>query len=137
MREISLLQLELPRLELRLDVFDEMQIGLLRLGVVRMAGHRDVALGTFLIERGRQFTPLEQRVFQIVDGFGGREFLLDLAEQRRDLAPISQINLLGHQLARRVHGQLSKRQQIHRAYNAAKNRKNKRFECRALPAEVS
>jgi hypothetical protein len=43
MSEINLLQLELTRFELRLDVLDEMQIGSLGLLVVGVAGHRDVA----------------------------------------------------------------------------------------------
>ena len=53
MREIRLIQLEAPRLDLRLDLLDEMQVGCLRVRVVRVAGHRDVAPGSLFIQRRR------------------------------------------------------------------------------------
>ena len=42
MSQKNLFQFELPRLELRLDVLHEMEIGSLGFRVVGVAGHRDV-----------------------------------------------------------------------------------------------
>ncbi len=67
MRDVNFFQRELARLELRLDVLDEMQIGLFRVGVVRVAGHGDVTARGFLVERGVQFAPVQQPAFK----FGG------------------------------------------------------------------
>ncbi len=50
MRHIELFQRELARLEVRLHVLHKMQIRLLGLGVVRMAGHRNVAAARFLVQ---------------------------------------------------------------------------------------
>ena len=52
-------QRELARLELRLDVFDKIQIRFFRGRVVRMAGHGDVTAGRFLVQRGVEFAPVE------------------------------------------------------------------------------
>ena len=60
MSEINLLQLELTRLELRLDVLDEMQIGFLGLRIVGVASHRDVAPRRFLVHGGIEFAPVEE-----------------------------------------------------------------------------
>jgi len=49
-------------------------------------------------------------------------------EQRCNLSPIAEINSSWNQLARRMHGQISKRQQIHPANNAGNPAKDKRFE---------
>jgi hypothetical protein len=64
MRDINFLQRKLARLELRLDVLDEMQICLLRVRVVRVAGHGDVTARRLLVERGVEFAPVEQPAFQ-------------------------------------------------------------------------
>ena len=45
MRQINQFQPELARFEVRFDLFDEMEVGLFRVGVVGVAGHRDVAPG--------------------------------------------------------------------------------------------
>ena len=58
---------ELPRLDLRVDVLHEMQIGPLGFFVVGVAGHRDIAAGRFLIERGGQLTPIDQPAFEVSD----------------------------------------------------------------------
>ena len=105
MGDVSLGELELARLELRLDVLDEMQVGLFRLGVVRVAGHGDVALGGLLVEGGVEFAPIQQPPFQVGGGGarGGAGF--ELVEERRDLAPVSQVNRLRHKAAGLMRGQ--------------------------------
>ena len=70
MGDVNFLQRELARLELRLDVLDEMQIRLFRVGVVRVAGHGDVTARGFLVQRGVEFAPVEQPAFQFGGGFG-------------------------------------------------------------------
>ena len=95
MRDENLRQLELARLELRLDVLDEMQIGLFRLGIVRVAGHGDVTLGMVLVERGAEFAPIEQPAFQFGGRFAGGGARFQLVEQRRDLVPIAQSSFAG------------------------------------------
>ena len=110
MGDVSLGELELARLELRLDVLDEMQVGLFRLGVVRVAGHGDVALGGLLVEGGAQFAPIQQPRFQVGGGGARRRAGFELVEERRDLVPVSQVNLLRHKAARLMRGQRVKRQ---------------------------
>ena len=72
MRDVNFLQRELARLELRLDVFDEMQIRLLRVRVVRVARHGDVTARRLLVQRGVEFAPVEQPVFQLGGAIGLR-----------------------------------------------------------------
>ena len=67
-RQVKLFELELARLEGRLDVFDEMEVSLLRLGVVRVAGHGDVTLARFLVERRAQFRPVQKPAFEVSRG---------------------------------------------------------------------
>src|SRR5260370_14360085 len=57
MREIELGELELARLQRRLDLLDEMQVSLLGLRVVGVAGHRDIAAGGVLAAGGRGSLP--------------------------------------------------------------------------------
>ena len=90
--DVNLFQRELARLELRLDVLDEMQIRLFRLGVVRVAGHGDVAAGGFLVERGVEFAPVEQPAFEVGGGLALRGARFQLVEQRRDLRPVAEVN---------------------------------------------
>ena len=68
MRDINFLQRKLARLELRLDVFDKMQIRFFRVRIVRVARHGDIAARSFLVERGGKFAPVEQPFFQIGGG---------------------------------------------------------------------
>jgi hypothetical protein len=44
MRQVNLGEFELARLEFRFDLFDKMQIGLLRRGIISVTRHRDIAL---------------------------------------------------------------------------------------------
>ena len=110
MSDEKFLQFELARLELRLDVFDELQISLLRIGVVRVTGHGDVAAGGFFVERGTQFAPREQPRFEVGGGLGGGDAGFELVEEWRELRPITQVELRGHELARLVSGQRTERQ---------------------------
>ena len=63
--EISLFEFELPRLELRLDVLDEMEVGFLGVRIVGVAGHCDIAAGRFLIERGGQLAPVQEPALEL------------------------------------------------------------------------
>ena len=72
MRDINFFQLKLARLELRFDVFDEMQIRFFRVGIVRMASHRDVAARRFFVERGGKFAPIQKPFFKFSGRFGLR-----------------------------------------------------------------
>ena len=110
MRHINFLQRELARLELRLDVFDEMQIRLFRVRVVRVARHGDIPARRLLVERGIEFAPIEQPAFQLGGGLGLRRTRLQLIEQRRDLRPVAEVKVLRNERARPVRGQFSKRQ---------------------------
>ena len=110
MGDVSLRELELARLELRLDVLHEMQVGLFRLGIVRVARHGDVAFGGLLVEGGAQFAPIQQPLFQ-VGGSGARwRAGFELVEQRGNPAPVAQVNLLRHKAAWLMRGQCVKRQ---------------------------
>ena len=110
MRDVNFFQRELARLELRLDVLDEMQIRLLRVRVVRVAGHGDVAARRFLVQRGVEFAPVEQPAFEFGGGFGLRGPRFQLVEQRRDLRPVAEVKVLRDERARPVRGQFSERQ---------------------------
>ena len=68
MFQINLFELELARFELGLDVLDEMEVRLLGIGAVRVAGHGDVALRTLLIQRRRKFAPGQERLLQFGHG---------------------------------------------------------------------
>ena len=110
MRDVNFFQSKLARLELRLDVFDEMQIRLLRIRIVRVARHRDVTARRLLVERGVELAPVQQPALQRggILGLGGTPF--ELVEQRRDLRPVAEIKVLRHKRARPVRGQFFKRQ---------------------------
>src|SRR5664280_1515037 len=110
MRDVNGFKLELARLEFWLDVFDKMQVGLLRVRVVGMARHRDVTAGGFLVERGAEFAPVEQPAFEGGGGLALRGALFQLVEQRRDLRPVAEVNGWRNKFPRLVRGQLSKRQ---------------------------
>ena len=96
MGDVNLGELELARLELRLHVLHEVQVGLLRLGVVRVARHGDVTLGGLLIHRGAEFAPIQQPPFQVGGGGARWRAGFELVKERSDLAPVSQVNLLWH-----------------------------------------
>ena len=110
MRDEEFLQLELARLEFRLDLFDEMQVSLLCVGVVRVTRHGDVTARRFLVERGAEFAPRHQPRFQISHGLGRRDTRFELVKQRRNLSPIAQVELHGHELTGFVSRQQTKRQ---------------------------
>ena len=60
MRNVNFFKRELARLEPRLDIFDEMEIRLFRVRIVRVAGHGDVTARRFLVERGGKLAPVQQ-----------------------------------------------------------------------------
>ena len=99
MTDISPGELELAGLESRLHVLNEMQVGLLRLRVIRVAGHGDVALGGLLVNRGVELAPVQQPTLQA--GGGGARLCASfkLVEERSDLAPVSQVNCLWQKAA--------------------------------------
>src|SRR5208337_4417194 len=106
-------ELELARLELRLDMLHEMQVGLFRLGIVGVTRHGDIALGRLLIYGGAQLAPSQQPLFQL--GGGGASFgaSFKLVEERSNLIPVSQVNPLGHKSAGFVRRQRAKWQSFH------------------------
>ena len=110
MRDVNLFQRKLSRLELRFDVLDKIQIRLLRVRVIRMAGHGDVSARCFFIKRSIELTPIEQPAFErgSAIGLGGTPF--QLVKQRRDLRPVAEVKFLGNERTRPVRGQFSKRQ---------------------------
>ena len=114
MRDVNFRQRKLSRLEVRFDVFDEMQERFFGLGVFRVTGHGDVALGGFLVERGGEFAPRQQPAFEGGGGITLGRAGFKLVEQRRDLRPLAQINFLRHELTRLMRWQIVERQQIHR-----------------------
>ena len=105
MRDEKFLQLELAWLELRLDQLDELQVSLLRIGVVRVTGHGDVAAGRFLIERGAEFAPRHEPGFEISHRLGGSNAGFKLIKERSDLHPIAQVELCWYKLTRLECGQ--------------------------------
>ena len=107
---IDFFERELARLELRLDVFDKMQVGLFRLGIVGVAGHGDVTAGRFLVQRGGEFAPVEQPAFEIGGGLALRGAGFQPVEQRRDLRPVAEVKGLRDKGPGFVGGQFSKRQ---------------------------
>ena len=110
MGDVSLGELELARLELRLDVLHEVQVGLFRLGIVRVARHGDVALGGLLVDGGAQLAPIQQPLFQVGDGGARLRAGFELVEERSNPAPVAQVNPLGHKAAWPMRGQRVKRQ---------------------------
>ena len=89
MPDVNLRQLELPRLELRLDVLDKVQVGLFGLGIVGVAGHGDIALGGFLVQRGAQLAPIQQPAFQLGGGAALRPPSLQRCRRAVQSAPNS------------------------------------------------
>lgn len=80
MRDVIFFKRELARLELRLNVFDEMEIRLFRVWIVRVARHGDVTARGFLVERGGKLAPIEQPAFEIRGGFALRSAIFQLVE---------------------------------------------------------
>ena len=92
MRHVKLLHRELARLELWLDLLDEMQIRPLRFSIVRVAGHRNIAATGFLVQRGGKLAPVQQPFFECASAFGLGDTPFQLVEQRRNLRPIAKVN---------------------------------------------
>ncbi len=113
MRDINAGEFELSRLELRLDVFDKVQIGLFRVRAVRVTGHGDVTLRRFLVQRGAQLAPIQQPALEIRDGPALCRALLQSIEQWFDLIPVAQVDFPGQKPSRLVRRQSVKRQQLH------------------------
>ena len=92
-----------------------MQIGPLSLGVLGVAGHRDVPPGPFLVASRAQFAPVQEPGLERrgVPNLAGAR--LELVEQRRQRGPIAQVRPRRHEPAGLVRRQLPKRQQTHRA----------------------
>src|ERR1017187_9127513 len=99
MGNIRLSELELAWLELRLNVLHEMQVGLFRFGIFRVARHGDVAFRGLLVDGGAQLAPIQQPLFQL-GGNGARlRAGFELVEQGRNPAPVAQVNLPWHKAA--------------------------------------
>ena len=97
-------QAEAALLLLRLDFLDETEVILLGGFIVRLAGHRDVALGAFLGDGGGEFLPVEYGLLELGGIGGGAELLLELVEERRDRGPVAGVQVGRHERARRVEG---------------------------------
>ena len=82
----------------------------LRLGIVGVTRHGDVAARRFFIERGVEFAPVNQPAFQLGGGLGLRRARLQLVKKRRDLRPVAELKVLGNERARPVSGQFSEGQ---------------------------
>ena len=97
-------QAEAGRLHLRLDLLDEIEVRLLGGFVVRLAGHRDGALGAFLGDGGGEFLPVENGLLKLDGIGGGTELLLKLLKKRRKCCPVASVQVVRHERARRVEG---------------------------------
>src|ERR1017187_3659070 len=92
MGNIRLSELELAWLELRLNVLHEMQVGLFRLGIVRVASHGDVAFRGLLVDGGAQLAPIQQPLFERGGGAARLRAGFELVEERSNPAPFTQVN---------------------------------------------
>ena len=96
-----------------MNVLDDVEVGLFRLGIVRVAGHGDVALGMILVDGGVEFAPLQQPAFEfghaLAPGGGGFQFVV----KRDDLIPVAAIQIGRDKSARLAGRQRIKGQQIH------------------------
>ena len=110
----QLLELELARLGLRQNILDEMQVGFLGFGVLRVARHCDVASGPGFVEDSTKFAPVKEPALQFGDSREGGGARFELIEQRRQLVPIAGIGFFGNKGAFPVGRQFSEGQQIHR-----------------------
>ena len=113
MRQINFRELELARLELGLNLLDKMQKSLFGLSIIGVAGHCDMPPRELLIHGGAEFAPVPQPLLQSMHRRTIPGAFLQLIEQRRDLRPLSQVDLRRHKSARRMRWQLAERQQIH------------------------
>ena len=104
---------KLARLERGIHHLHEMQVGLLSLGIVGMAGLGDVPTGPFFIESGGQFTGIQQPPFQLGhSGATGRSGFELIKEWSHSL-PISQSQDCRHKASRAIGRQFSKGQKTH------------------------
>ena len=104
MAGVDFFERELARFEPGFDLLDEMQIRLFRVRIVRVTGHGDVPAGRFLVERGGEFTPVEQPAFEVGGGPALRRAILQLVEQRGDPRPITEVDGRGDKSSRPVGG---------------------------------
>ena len=98
-------QLVVPRLGVGLDVLDEVQISLLPLRVVRLAGHRGIALRALLVETGLQLAPVDQPLLELPGGFDAP--LRQLLVIRLGVGPVAEVRVGGDVLAGKLGGGLS------------------------------
>ena len=101
-------QAEAACLFLRLDLLDEIEVGLLGGVVLRLSGHRDVALGAFLGDGGGEFLPVEDGLLELGGIGGGAELLFELVEERRERCPVAGVQVGRHKLAGCVEGDFFK-----------------------------
>jgi hypothetical protein len=102
MFEIKLRELELPRFNARLDLFDELQIGSLSICVVSLAGHRYVASGAIFLERRADFAPIDQPLRQVSHPAAPGSLQFQAIEQWNDLIPIPEIGINGYEATRGI-----------------------------------
>src|SRR5437016_489351 len=100
MVEINLGQPELARLELRRDLLDKMQVSPFRFRIIGVAGHRDITAAGLLVQRGAQFTAVEEPLFQVRHCLAAGGAPLQIVKQWRDLRPVSEINTGGNEPTR-------------------------------------
>ena len=95
---------------LRFDFLNEIEVVLLSGFVVRLASHRDVALGAFLGDRGGEFLPVENDLLKLLGIGGGTELLLKLFKERREFSPVAGVQIGRDKLACCVDGDFFKHQ---------------------------
>ena len=105
MGQVEFREFELPGFQLRFDLLNKMQVGLFRLGVVRVAGHGDVAARGHLVNGGIKFAPVQQPLLEVGGGGACRGAGFQLVKERGDIIPVSQVNLLGDKAAGLMRGQ--------------------------------
>ena len=104
---------ELAGLERRIDDLHEMQVSLLGLGIVGMAGLGDVPTGPLLIESSGQFAGIQQPLLQVGHcGATGRPGL-QLIKERSDGLPVSQSQGCRHEAAGAKRRQFTEGQEAH------------------------
>ena len=133
MRDVNFFERELARLDPRFDVFDEMQIRFFRVRIVCVARHGDVATGGFLVERGGEFTPIEQPTLERRHGFAIGRAPFQLVEKRLDLRPVAESMFCGTNFRGLYGGNLPKGSKFMRT----KDRENRRDENEFVPLRLA
>jgi hypothetical protein len=113
MSQVALVEPEMARLHLRLDFFDEFEKGFFGVGVVGVAGHRDVTAGAFFFNGAGKFAPVEEPLFKGARGIDFAETGFEFLVKRTDLGPVAKIEFGGDEATGLISGQIRKWQQTH------------------------